>query len=344
LERKLSNRARKKVGITGCGGITVLNWGPGCASHPDVDEIYLYDVVRRQAERLKSRLEPIAIERGVRLDEFITVCDTPEEMLAHGLNAAVIATPPDAHWQGAKAALQAGVRSVAIEKPTTDNLGQVMELIGISEQKGAEIVTLPHQNEAGRDPLGWICEQGAIRVMADEWRRSRPATHGRPYKDLGPHVVNRADLLFDRQPIRVKVTSVGELDYIEMSYAAPTAIVVARLECSALTGVAEAVESEVMTSDAAVVIPFPTTETDPNADWEPVVTHRDVEGIERPFPPIEPVWESRARLTASWLDPRRSRTFRFSGRRLAYTQAVMDALDTSYRLDGEWVTPEIPFD
>jgi predicted dehydrogenase len=117
-----------KVAVIGAGW-----WGtnahiPGIKKHPQAE---LVAIQSRSADKAHK----IAEDFGVPL-----ACTTVDEVLAiEGLDAVVISTTPNMHYEHTKAALQAG-KHVVIEKPMTITIAQAQELVDIAAKNHLHFV------------------------------------------------------------------------------------------------------------------------------------------------------------------------------------------------------------
>jgi predicted dehydrogenase len=142
---------RVNVAIIGAGW-----WGtnahiPALKKHPQAE------CVAVQARTL-DKARKIADDFGIP-----NACTTVEEVLAlEGLDAVVISTTPNVHYDQARAALEHG-KHVVIEKPMTITRAQAQELVDIAQANGLHFVIScpwhynPHAVEARR-----LVESGAL--------------------------------------------------------------------------------------------------------------------------------------------------------------------------------------
>lgn len=117
--------AKIKIGLIGLGNITEFHRA-GIKAHSDRAELSVVCC------RTREHGEKVAAEWG---------CEwTPNyEETFDQADAILIATPHHLHYPMAKAALEAGVKHLFIEKPVTNTLAECDELIALADKQGASV-------------------------------------------------------------------------------------------------------------------------------------------------------------------------------------------------------------
>jgi predicted dehydrogenase len=98
------------------------------------------------ASRTGARGERYRRSAAGRVAPFVN-CSGPDavgQMLAQGVDAVCVATPDDRHFEGARAALQAG-KHVLIEKPSVLRLQELDELDALARQRGVLAKVVYHK-------------------------------------------------------------------------------------------------------------------------------------------------------------------------------------------------------
>jgi scyllo-inositol 2-dehydrogenase (NADP+) len=137
-----------KLGIVGFGRIVELIHLPMLKRLPQIEVGGVFDAT---PQRLS-----LAAKRG-----FFTYSEL-EEMLSSPIDAILIATPPNSHYQLAEQALRKG-KHVIIEKPVALDYQEALQLKKIADQEG-KIVTVFHNRRFDNDYLfvKRIIEQGTL--------------------------------------------------------------------------------------------------------------------------------------------------------------------------------------
>jgi predicted dehydrogenase len=140
-----------KIAVIGAG------WWGTRAHIPALKDYEHADLVAVQA-RTMEKARQIADDFGVPM-----ACTTVDEVLAiDGLQAVVVSSTPNVHYEQTKAALERGMH-VMLEKPMTINVAQAKELVELADRKGLHFVIgcpwhySPHVVEARR-----LVESGAL--------------------------------------------------------------------------------------------------------------------------------------------------------------------------------------
>ena len=117
-----------RVGVIGAGWWATFAHIPAVRSHADAELVAVQS-------REQAKAEKIAWDFGAK-----HACTTVEEILAVSeLDAIIIASTPNVHFEQAKAALESG-RHVLIEKPMTFTAGEARELVELAVQKNLQLV------------------------------------------------------------------------------------------------------------------------------------------------------------------------------------------------------------
>ena len=116
------------VAVVGSGSIGTLRAGIS-HRHPSVDFLAVCDVVAEKAERLAASCEA---------DVWTT--DAVEIVTRDEVDAVIVASTEDSHFEPAMAAIQAG-KSVLVEKPFTILADEGHKLIAASEEYGVHVYT-----------------------------------------------------------------------------------------------------------------------------------------------------------------------------------------------------------
>jgi len=148
----------------------------------------------------------------------VRVVATPAQAFADAsLDAVVIATPNDSHFELARAALQAG-KHVVVDKPCTATLAQTEQLLALARQQG-RVLTVFQNRRFDSDflALQQVLDGGQLGrvvqvdshfdryrpVVPVRWREQDQPGSGL-WMDLGPHLVDQALVLFG-QPEAINV-------------------------------------------------------------------------------------------------------------------------------------------
>ena len=138
--------SKARVGLVGAGWWSTHMHLPALASNPHAEIVGVCDVVGARAREVAERFDiPFAVT-------------SVNELLALGLDAVVVATPHDAHYEPAAAAIAAGV-DVLVEKPMTIDPREAWDLVDRAKAAGVALhvgFTYPYSRHA-------ICLRAAIR-------------------------------------------------------------------------------------------------------------------------------------------------------------------------------------
>ena len=176
-----------RCGVIGAGWWATFAHIPALLSHP-----------RAELAALQKR-DPAEAARVARDFGVPHALTSPEELIAvPGLEAVVVASSPNKHFEHAEAALRRGLH-VLIEKPMTLTAAQARELVRLAAAGGRQlIVSCPwHYTRHGQEARKLILSGalGEIRMMSvlmtnpvDHLIRgaSTQPTHGKPYLDPRP--------------------------------------------------------------------------------------------------------------------------------------------------------------
>src|SRR5579872_7367696 len=142
---------RLRVGMVGLGMIFDETY------RPLFEQLHAEGLYRRDFGSVDVELAAVASRTGARGERYrqsavdrvapFVNCSGPDavgQMLAHGVDAVCVATPDDRHFEGARAALQAG-KHVLIEKPSVLRLQELDELDALARQKGVLAKVVYHK-------------------------------------------------------------------------------------------------------------------------------------------------------------------------------------------------------
>jgi len=117
-----------QVGVIGAGWWATYAHIPAILAHPQAELLAVQCRAQEKADR-------VAADFGVphALADYRKLLDLP------GLDAVVIATTPNVHYEQAKAALERG-KHVLLEKPMTFTAAEARELCDLAEAKGVQLV------------------------------------------------------------------------------------------------------------------------------------------------------------------------------------------------------------
>lgn len=117
-----------RIGVIGAGWWATFAHIPAICSHPKAELLAVQSRERAKAEK-------IARDFGARHS-----CTTVAEMLAlPDLDAVIVASTPNVHFEQARAALASG-RHVLIEKPMTFTAAEARELVGLADTQKRQLV------------------------------------------------------------------------------------------------------------------------------------------------------------------------------------------------------------
>jgi predicted dehydrogenase len=135
----MTARNRARVGVVGTGWWATHTHLPALVSNPDAEIVGVCDVVGARAREVADRFDvPFAVA-------------SVDQLLALGPDAVVIATPHDAHYGPAAAAIAAGV-DVLVEKPMTIDRRQAWDLVDRANAGSVALHvghTYPYSRHAG---------------------------------------------------------------------------------------------------------------------------------------------------------------------------------------------------
>lgn len=171
-----------KCGVIGAGWWATYAHIPALLAHPAAELVAIQ-------KRNRSEARKVANDFGV-----AEACATAEELLAiPGLEAVVVSSSPNMHYEHALAALERGMHTL-IEKPMTMTAGEARHLVDLAQRGGLQLlVSCPwhytaHGQEAGRlirdGVLGEVRMISALMTnpVAHLLRgTSVEPTHGQPY-------------------------------------------------------------------------------------------------------------------------------------------------------------------
>lgn len=209
-----------RIGIVGCG-----YWGPKhIRNFHELEEATLTavcDLDKNRLERVKTQYPYVR-----------TVIDF-EDLLAAGVDAVVIATPVDTHYQLAKQALLHD-KHVLIEKPVSTSSSQVRRLIKLAEQRNL-VMMVGHTYEyhpavdflrelIQSGELGYIYNIDAARLNLGLYRSDANVLW-----DLAPHDICIVLSLLGEEPVEVSARGTHHVDsrlcdmaYIELFFPSGT--------------------------------------------------------------------------------------------------------------------------
>jgi predicted dehydrogenase len=119
-------REPARVGLVGTGWWATHMHLPALVSNPDAEIVGVCDVNGARAREVADRFDvPYAVT-------------SVSQLLALGLDAVVVATPHDAHYEPAAAAISAGV-DVLVEKPMTIDAKEAWDLVGRAKAAGVAL-------------------------------------------------------------------------------------------------------------------------------------------------------------------------------------------------------------
>ena len=125
---------KARIGVIGAGWWAARVHLPNIAQHEHAELVGICDADGERAEKAKELF-------GAKIST-----SSYDELLSHDLDAVLVATPHDAHFAPAKAALEAGA-DVLIEKPMTLQPNQAWELVELAEKNKLNLhmgYTFPH--------------------------------------------------------------------------------------------------------------------------------------------------------------------------------------------------------
>jgi predicted dehydrogenase len=189
-----------RLGIIGCGGITLQNHVPGVGMCSDFAEITAL------CDKSVVNLKKVA---GLTGAQFTT--SSPEEVVEHdGVDAVVIATPTDVHMPVARKAIENG-KHVLCEKPLALNHADAKSTAEFADEKGVTHMTaftyqfvpamryLMHQVSAGSIGTPYHLRSSRLQDWGHRnlaWRQLKKFAGTGELGDMLSHRVNFAHELF----------------------------------------------------------------------------------------------------------------------------------------------------
>ena len=181
---KIQNSAPVRLGVVGAGWFASRRHLPDAQADSNVELVAL---CRRDADSRRTMAEKFGIESRFAFEDW-------REMLKGAeLDAVLIATPNNLHFEQAKAALEAGLH-VLLEKPMTIRTEHARELVALADANGLKLsvaVNPPFwahchaMRDALRDP-----DMGALESVSMYWTGSAEYVFGKaPAPDNLPGVV-----------------------------------------------------------------------------------------------------------------------------------------------------------
>ena len=117
---------RARVGVVGTGWWSTHTHLPALLSNPNATVVGVCDLDATRAREVADRFDvPFAVT-------------SVDQLLSLGLDAVVVATPHDAHYEPAAAAISAGV-DVLVEKPMTIDPVEAWDLVGRAQAAGVAL-------------------------------------------------------------------------------------------------------------------------------------------------------------------------------------------------------------
>lgn len=185
-----------KIGAIGCG-----YWGPNLIRNfieiPEADLVAVVDLDQSRLDHMQTRYPQIEV-----------FTNNYRDLFALGLDAVLIATPPQTHLAIAKDCLQHGLH-ILVEKPLTLNSQDAQELVDIATQQ-ERILMVGHTfeyNPAVRylrelinsGELGEIRYIDAVRASLGLFQ-----TYANVLWDLAPHDISILRYILDADPINIR--------------------------------------------------------------------------------------------------------------------------------------------
>lgn len=206
-----------RVGVIGCG-----YWGPNLIRNfIEIPEAYVEGV----ADLKQDRLDHI----NTRYPQIDVVTQDYQELLARNMDAIVIATPPQTHFEIARECLLAGSH-VLVEKPMTLNSSDARTLIEISNQRdlilmvghtfvfNPAVTALKEMIHDGT--IGKVQYIDTVRVSLGLYNSSLNVIW-----DLAPHDISILNYILEDHPIKVCTqgssciqTGIEDIAYLTMIY------------------------------------------------------------------------------------------------------------------------------
>lgn len=206
-----------RIGVIGCG-----YWGPNLVRNfIEIPEAYVEGV----ADLDQDRLDHI-ITRYPQID--VTTQDY-QDLLARNLDAIVIATPPQTHFEIARDCLLAGIH-ILVEKPMTLNSADACELIEIANSRNLvlmvghtfvfnpAVVALKEMIDNGT--IGNVQYIDTVRVSLGLYNSSLNVIW-----DLAPHDISILNYILEDHPIKVCTqgssciqSGIEDIAYLTMIY------------------------------------------------------------------------------------------------------------------------------
>jgi predicted dehydrogenase len=194
-----------RIGLVGCGRLAELGYLPAAVREPGVRVTAVADPDAQRARLLAERAGGAAVHRGAE-----------ELVAAGGVDAVVVASPPRAHLDDARAAAAAGL-PVLVEKPPAPDADGARRL---ADLRPAPWVALNRRFEPGMAELrerlagaGGRAGAGGVRLeLRLHYRRAswQPRVVADDVLlDLGPHVTDLAGWLGGSRPIGARAGWIG---------------------------------------------------------------------------------------------------------------------------------------
>lgn len=208
------------IGVIGYG-----YWGP--------------NLVRNFAELVRCRVVGVADLNQARLAEAVrryptvrTSCDAHDLIRAADIDAIVIATPVGAHYDLARAALDAG-KNVLVEKPLTSTSEQAMRLIDLAARR-RRVLMVDHtfvythavrkiRELIATGDIGDIYYYDSVRINLGLFQRDVDVMW-----DLAVHDLSIMDYVLQQRPVAITATALAHIPgspaniaYLTMMFDAP---------------------------------------------------------------------------------------------------------------------------
>ena len=191
------------LGVIGCG-----HWGP--------NHIRVFSSLRKATVRAVSDLDPERLQYVAEQYPTVSLQTDFQAMLANAaIDAVVIATPTDSHYQIVKQALQAG-KHVLCEKPLCRHVAEGAELVALAREKQALLMVghiflfnagiLKLKELLTAQALGKIFYLSATRTNLGPIRQDVNAVY-----DLATHDIAICHFLLDSMPVEVSAVGVAFL-------------------------------------------------------------------------------------------------------------------------------------
>lgn len=142
---------KARIALIGAGWWGTYAHIPALKQHPRAELVAVQSRSREKAEK-------IAADFGIP-----RACVTLEETLAiEGLDAVIVSTTPNVHYEQARAALERGLH-VLVEKPMTITAAEAGELVALAKQKGVQcLIGCPWHYNAHAIEARRLIQSGAL--------------------------------------------------------------------------------------------------------------------------------------------------------------------------------------